>query len=313
MLSGFLISLESILPVVVLILLGFLFRWRGFVTEAGAEQLNRLSFRVLLPAMLLRSVITADFTRDMDLTIILTALGLSLISFAAALILSRLKCGPSGPARASMAQAILRNNCVVFGMALITSLYGEKATGLFSMLLAFVLPVNNVLAVILLSMLTDRSVRPLKVLRSIVTNPFVLAVAAGLFLQAIGWKLPPFADQVMNSLAGAASAIALIGLGAGIRFDSVDKKAWGDIAFGTAARLIILPAVCVPILLLMGIRGIPLTALYVLVATPTADSTYVMAKEMGADAKLAGHLVVFQTILSPVTILIGLTLLSGFI
>ena len=307
------IALRSVLPVVVLILLGFILKRSGFVTEPGAEQMNALSFRLLLPAMLFRSVVSADFSRDLDAGIVLTALGLSLISFIAALVLSRIRCGPSGPARASMAQAILRNNCVVFGMALISSMYGDQATGLFSMLLAFVLPLNNVLAVILLSMLTDRNVSPVKVLRGIVTNPFVLAVAAGLLLQLIGWKLPSSAEKVMNDLAGAASAIALLGLGAGIHFESVDRTAWGNIAFGTAARLVILPAVCVPILLLMGIRGIPLTALYVLVATPTADSTYVMAKEMGADAKLAGHLVVFQTILSPVTILIGLTLLSGYV
>ncbi len=313
MLSGFMISLRCILPVVALILSGVILRRTGFITEPGAEQMNRLSFRLLLPAMLFRSVISADFGKDLDVRIVLIALGLSVISFAAALLLSRIKCGPSGPSRASMAQAILRNNCVVFGMSLISSMYGDQATGLFSMMLAFVLPLNNVLAVILLSILTDRGVKPLKVLKSIVTNPFVLAVAAGLLVQALGWKLPSSAETVMNNLAGAASAIALLGLGAGIHFENVDKKSWGNIAFGTVSRLIILPAICVPILLLLGMRGIPLTALFVLVATPTADSTYVMAKEMGADAKLAGHLVVFQTILSPVTILIGLTLLGGYI
>lgn len=315
MLDSFLISLRCILPIVALILLGFCLKRFHFVTDAGGEVLDRLSFRLLLPAMLFRSVISADFTVDMDPKFILLGLGISLLSFIAALLLSYLKCGPSGPTRASMAQAILRNNCVVFGMSLISSMYGDAATGQFSMLLAVVIPVNNILAVVLLSVLTNNKIKPLKILRNIVTNPFVLAVAAGLLIQALGWKLPASAETVVNHLANAASAIALIGLGAGIHFEQVDRKAWSNIAYGVIARLILLPVICAPVLLLSGMRDIRLIALYVLVATPTAESSFVMAKEMGADAKLAGHLVVFQTVFSPLTILIGFMLLSlgGFI
>ena len=55
----------------------------------------------------------------------------------------------------------------------------------------------------------------------------------------------------------------------------------------------------------------PLVALYMLVATPSSESCYVMAREMGADAELAGQLVVFQVVFLPLTLLIGLTILSA--
>ena len=311
MLSSLIISLRCILPIMVLILLGYCLRHIGFLTENGTAQMDKLCFRLLMPAMLFRSVVNADFSRGLDVPLILIALGISAYSFVAAMILSRLKCGNNGASRASMAQAILRNNSVVFGTSLIISLYGEASTGIFSMLLAFIIPVNNILTVILMSVLTAKQVDPLKILKDIVTNPFVIAVVAGILVNLSGWKLFPSAVTIMNNLAGAATAVSLMGLGAGIRFERVSRGAWGNVAFGTFARLVLLPLVCVPFLILLGVRGIRLVALYVLVATPTAGSSYVMAKEMGADAELAGHLVVTQSAFSPLTLLIGFTLLSS--
>ena len=311
MVYNLMISLRCVLPIMALILLGFFLRRIRFLGDAGVEQMNKLSYRLLLPAVLFRSVLTADYANGLDVRLILIALGVSVFSFLAALLLASLKCRKDRLARASMAQAILRNNAVVFGMSLITSMYGEAATSTFSMLLAFVIPFNNILTVILMSLLTSKNVRPLPVLKSIVTNPFVIAVAAAFLVRLTGWKLPASAETVMNNIAGAAAAVALLGLGAGLRFDHVARQEWENITFGVIARLVLLQLLCVPVLLLLGVRGIPLVALYALIATPTAESSYIMAKEMGADAQLAGRLVVFQTAFSPLTILIGLTILSS--
>mgnify|MGYP004537492767 CR=1 FL=1 len=311
MLSGLLVSLRCVLPIVALILLGFVLRRINFLTEEGIAQLNKLSYRILLPVMLFRSVCTADFSASADWRLIGIAIGTCLFSFVAAVVLSYLKCGKRGPVRASLAQGILRNNCVVFGMSLISSLYGEGQTGLFSMLMAFVIPINNVLAVVLLSLFTSRNVKPLAVLRGIVTNPFVLAVAAGFAVQLTGLRLPSTVDSIAGSLSGAAAPIALLGVGAGLRFTNVDRQTWSNIAFGVFARLVLLALICTPVYILLGIRGMPLVALYMLVATPSSESCYVMAREMGADAELAGQLVVFQVVFLPLTLLIGLTILSA--
>ena len=67
-------------------------------------------------------------------------------------------------------------------------------------------------------------------------------------------------------------------------------------------RLVIIPAILMPIFFYLGFRGNELGSLFVLFAAPTSTSSFVMAKSFGCDGELAGEIVLFTTLFASVSI-----------
>lgn len=309
MTNSLLLAVQCVAPVLFLIVIGVLLRHLHWINDTGAAQMDKLCFKLLLPIALFKNIYSSDFHTAFDLKHILIAVALTIFSFGFALGLSCLK-EKNLPKRAALAQSIFRNNCVVFGLPIMTAMYTQTEIGMFSVILAFVIPLNNVLAVTLLSISTSHKIDLRQLVGSIVTNPFVVFCVTALLTKLIGITFPQFVVKTISDLAAASTPIALLSLGAGLHFRSV-KTDLGNIAFGVTARLVLLPLICVPILVLLGIRGASLTIFYLVVGTPCAVASYIMAKQMGADGELAAHLVVFQSAFCSLTIFLALLVMSG--
>ena len=302
--NSFLIAGQSVAPVMLLIILGMLVRKIHWLNEDGAAALDRLSFRLLLPLALFKNIYNSDFKTAFDLKLVLIAIGLVFLSFGLAVVASLKEKDP--PRRASLAQSIFRNNCLVFGLPMMTAIYGPDEVGMFSLILAFVIPLNNVLAVVLISMLTSRKITVSQLLKRLFTNPYVVYTIASLLVKLTGIVLPQPVTKVVSDLAGASTPLALISLGAGLRLASLRQDA-GTVLYGSFMRLVVGPLLLLPLIVLLGVRGAPMTALYFIIGTPCAVASYIMAKEMGADGELAAHLVVVQSLLCIVTMFVFLS------
>ena len=103
--------------------------------------------------------------------------------------------------------------------------------------------------------------------------------------------------------------MALISLGAGLHLASLRHDA-GSVLYGSFVRLVLGPLILLPLIALLGVRGAPMTALYFVIGTPCAVASYIMAKQMGADGNLAGHLVVVQSLLCCLTMFLFLSLMG---
>ena len=105
----------------------------------------------------------------------------------------------------------------------------------------------------------------------------------------------------MDSLASAATPVALIALGASFHMErvSADKRA---IVVGVLMKLVLLPLAALSVGAALGFRGVELGAMAVVFAAPTSVSSFSMAQQMGADADLAASLVVFTGMFSCPTI-----------
>ena len=303
--NSFMIAGQSVAPVMLLILLGIVLRKVSWLNEDGVNALDKLSFRLLLPLALFKNIYNSDFKTAFDGRIVLISIGLVLLSFGLAVSVSAFK-EKDPPRRASLAQSIFRNNCLVFGLPMMTAMYGANELGMFSLILAFVIPLNNVLAVILISMLTSRKITIGELLRRLFTNPYVVYTIASLIIKLTGIVLPQPVTKVVSDLSAASTPMALISLGAGLHLASLRKDA-GSVLCGSFARLVLGPLIFLPLIALLGVRGAPMTALYFVIGTPCAVASYIMAKEMGADGDLAGHLVVAQSLLCLLTMFLFLS------
>jgi hypothetical protein len=63
---------------------------------------------------------------------------------------------------------------------------------------------------------------------------------------------------------------------------------------------------------MIGIRGNYLAVIFISVATPTAATSFIMAKVMDSDYNLAANIVVASTSLSSITMFLGIAILKAY-
>lgn len=307
--ENFLVSLNAVGPLFCFLVLGGFLRKRSMIDAQLIKRMNKITHYVFLPALLFKNIIDCDLSKSMRGDLVLIAAVSSTIS---CLLAVGIACAvqKENPRRAALAQGMFRNNYVSFGIAIATSVYGAEAAGVVSMLIACIVPLNNIYAVTELTVFRHERPDFKKLLREIGTNPFVLAAVAGFAFSLLKLELPKMLYSTLGSISGMGVPMSMLMLGASFSFsDAGEYKK--DIVIGVLTKLILLPLVFVPVYVMMGIRREALLVLLIALCTPPAASSHVMAGQMGADSKLAGHLIVFGSAASMVTIFTWLFVLKN--
>lgn len=216
-------------------------------------------------------------------------------------------------------QASYRSSAAVMGVAFIQNIYGTS--GMAPMMIIGCVPLFNIFAVTVLTFeAQDRDAnQPLsavmkKALYGIVTNPIILGILLGLVASYINLSFPPMVDKTLSLIASMTTPLALIAIGAGFE----GRKALAMIPPTMVIcfiKLMVLPAIFLPIAVAFGFRDQELIALIVMLGGSTTPSSYVMAQNMKAHTVLTSSAVVATTLLSAVslTFWIFITSLLGYI
>lgn len=306
--ENLLLSLEVVLPLFLMLALGYFLRRISMVDDGSLRIMNNLVFRVFLPVLLFINVYHTDIGTVMNPRLILFAAacvaGSFLLLFFLVPLFEKDNCR-----RGVLIQGIFRSNFILFGLPVTIALCGEENSGVTSMVIAVIIPLFNILAVFALEYFRGGRFRSGKALRGIVTNPLIIASLLGVLMLASGWKLPAVMEKTAEDIAGVATPLALVVLGGSFEFSSVHGRG-RQVGAGVLGRLVAVPAVCLPIAAVLGFRGPEMVALMALLASPTAVSSFTMAQQMDGDAELAGQLVVFGSLFSILTIFLWTFLLK---
>lgn len=301
--NDFMFSVGAILPVFGMMVLGFLLRRRGFLTQGFCQTGNRLVFNLCLPAMLLRQIASMGGVRAADGGFLLYAFAATLAGVLAVWLPAHFFMKDKTQVGA-FAQGAFRGNTALLGAALLQSICGSQAYAPLIILAA--VPVYNVLSVVVLSLeaggggTLDRA-RVLGALKQVARNPILLGILAGMPFALTGRSIPLPADKVLSMLGGLASPLSLLVIGAGFRWQAALEKRRTTL-LAALVKLVLLPAAALPPAAALGFRGEALVALLVMSGTPSAVSSYIMAENMGNDGVLANGIVAVTTLLSAVTL-----------
>ncbi|MBU0740974.1 AEC family transporter [bacterium] len=296
------VALGHVAPVFLVIALGYLLRMLGLLREAAEVALSRLVFYVAAPLLLMRGIAVTPFSSSAHLPTIGVVIAASM--FTAGLSYAVLR--RSSPARRGvLAQGTHRSNTFFFGLPIAVSALGEEVVGRSAVLIGCLVVIYNLLGVLLLSLPhRDLSARSLAVwgvaARRIALNPLILGVAAGVVLSLSGIVLPQFLDRPVEMVGRTALPLALITLGAGLDLGRL-RAELAPAAAVSAVKLIVYPAIVWLWLRELGLSGAALQAPVLLIASPVAVVSFIMAREMKGDERLAGAIVIGSTLLSVLT------------
>lgn len=311
--DSFLFAVNAVLPIILMVALGYLLRRLGFINADFAKRGNKLVFRVFLPVMLFLNVYNIDASMDIGITYIGYAVIATFIFYFLAILLSGFSTKEKNR-RAPFIQSVFRSNYALIGIPLAEAFYGKEGAAVAALLSAVSIPLFNVLAVITFAVFADGGKPSIKkILKGIVTNPLIIGVALGAVMllvknllgsRGITYTLSDVAPlyKFLNYLSGMATPLALIVLGAQFEFSAIPGMK-REIIISTLMRIVVVPAIAISVAVASGLfSGAHIAAFVALFGTPVAVSTVPMTQELGGDTALAGQLVVWTTLLSSVTI-----------
>ncbi len=315
MTDSLLFSLNAVFPIFLLAVLGWFLAKCKQPGEAFFSAANKFMFRITLPITLFLDVIEGEtISLTSPLTVFCIAMFavqiLLLLLFSPLFIKDKRKCG-------AFIQGAFRTNIAIIGVPLIASMFGDEGTSIMAGVLPVMVILYNIFAVVILSIFAPAEKKKApsalckEILLSILKNPLIIGIVAGLIFRLLPFSLPAFAQKTLSYMDALTVPLALLALGAAFKADQL-KGRIGLAAIASLLRCVVTPAIALSAAVLLGFRGAQLGAVFVVFGSCTAVSSYVMSESMGSDAMLSGQIVMLSTALSSVTIFIGTTLLKFF-
>jgi len=295
MMESFIFSVNAVLPVFLLVALGFLLRLRGIIDKTFIKTANKLLFNVFFFCRLFDEIWHSDLRQDFDVDLIIAGVFGTICCFVVMrLIVPRFL--PSVPVYTSFIQGAFRGNFLLLGLVIVENISGDAGLIKAAMMMPFTVPLYNILSVLLLAE-NNKQAGWMGTFKKIATNPLILASIFGVIASLVGLQLPAVLYKPIQQMGGIASPLAMIILGANITFDK-GLAGFKLAMIGTSIKLVFQPLIMCAIFIVLGFRGPALSVLLVMFGAPSAVSSFPMAAAMGADADLAAQLVVLTTALS---------------
>jgi malonate transporter and related proteins len=297
-------------PVFLIIAVGYFAKRKKIINEVFVDVTSRFVFQISLPVFIFLKISTLDLSQvlqfDQILYIYLGTIITFLLIWAGAIPFIK---NPKD--KSAFIQGAFRGNYAIIGLALISNLFGTNALGKATVILAFLLPLYNVLAVIVLTVpMHEGKVNIKKALLDILLNPLILAVIIALPFSYFTINLPEMFVTTGMFVSDLALPLALIGIGGSLNIEELKRAS--NLAFTSS----IIKIVATPIFLTIGAYFLGYTKddlgiMFIIFACPTAIASFVLADAMGANSRLAGNIIMLTTLGSVFTIAIGILLLKS--
>lgn len=300
-------TLTTVLPIFALVLAGWLARRTAVLGPHAVGEINRFVVYLALPALLFGIVARARFG-DIWHPGFIAAFGAgSLAVFGLTVAIRR------GPGR-DLADAVLDGlnagyaNTGFMGFPLAAVALGPAA--LAPTLVATILTVCVLFAVAIvlieigLQSEARRGRLALKVARSLVRNPLLVAPLAAALVPLTGSTLWPSADTFLKLLGGAASPCALVALGLFLAESrTADRPDTRSTALLVAFKLLLQPLVTWVLAAWVFRLAAPLTETAVLLAAlPTGTGPFMLAEFYRRELAVTARAILVSTVLSVVTL-----------
>ena len=292
--------LYILLPDVILVALGWIMLNKmGFSREFFAAT-EKMVYFIMFPALLFRSVLLSPLSLN---TAGSSLLSCALLAFAGLIIASLARPVLKTDKRSanSTQQCVYRFSTYI-ALSIAPSVGDAEGVAIMAVFIGFTVPLVNILAVRALAAGEGGMIK------SIVTNPLVLATASAVCLNLLGFQLPEVLDNTLSKLGQGSIPLGLICIGAALKLREGTANA-PLVAWMTTARLVFMPIFAIIIALIMGFSVLETQMFVIFAAIPTAPAAYVLTVRMGGDARLVANIISVQTLCCVLTIPLWLFLI----
>ena len=301
-----------ILPVFLVIAIGYAAVWGGYFSDAGVEGLMKFTQNFAIPCLLFRAISTLDLEAGFDPALLLTYFSSAFVVFWIGVLGARFLF------RRPWEHCVVIGFCALFSNSVLLSLpITERAFGADSLIhtypiIALHAPFCYALGIITIEAVTSKGI-PLrtflpKVGRAVFRNALILAIGLGFVVNLTGTALPLPVTDALDLMVRAALPAALFGLG-GVLCRYRPEGDIGPIVYVVCLTLIVLPALVWGIGTGVGLGTGQLRSAVLNAAMAPGINTYVFANMYGVAKRVAASGVLVGTAISVLSIWVWLAIL----
>jgi len=308
------VVLSSLLPVILLIAIGFIAGRAAWIRAAALKDLGSLVFMVLTPALLFRTMSTVHVER-LDFKPVVayfaTVVGLFLVMLAWQRATQR---------AAVLALAATFSNTVAIGIPLVSLAYGQAGLVTLFTIVSLHALILLTTATIALELAKAREAarqaskeasagaavtawhRPvIDALVGGILHPVPLPILLGLLFAQTGLVVPDVLDRPLQLLGNAMGPMALLLVGATLANARIGEQLRGALGLSLLKNLA-LPTLVALIGTLMGLQGLPLTILVVTASLPIGANVFMFSQRYQVAEELVTASVAVSTVLAVFTV-----------
>lgn len=298
-------SLNATIPVFLVIVVGYVLKRIGMLSEAFVKDANKFNFNVTLPCLLVYDLMNCGIKENFEAKYVgycaLTTLLCIVITWILAKIFLKDK-----TIVGEFVQGSYRGSAAILGIALIQNIQGDSGMG--PLMIVGSVPLYNAFAVIILTLENPNKqksesiiVTLKKAFIGVLKNPMIISILLGVLLSYFDISFPVIIDKTVASLAKVTTPLALISIGAAFEGTKALKMLKPTIV-ASSIKLIIQPLIFLPIAVLLGFGSSELIALVIMYGAPATASCFIMSKNMGHEGTLSSSVIVLTTLLSAFTV-----------
>ena len=309
--------LSSLLPVVLLIGIGFVAGRMKLIRGEAVRDLSNLVFLVLVQALLFRTMATSHLER-LDLKSVALYYIVAGAMFFALLLIQGLN-----SRSAVVALAAIFSNTLMIGVPLVQLAYGQAGLVHLFTLISMHALVLLTLATVVIELLVAReqsqqspgqqprrhiAATVARAVKNAILHPVPLPIIAGFLYSLTGVGLHPVVERPLKLLGDAFGPVALVLVGVTLAQTAIGRHLKG------ALGISVLKTIAHPILMAaagwaLGLRGLPLTVMVVAAALPVGANVFLFSQRYHKAEDLVTASVAVSTAMGLVTISVVMALL----
>lgn len=291
--------INNLFPVFALIGLGGLLKHLQLTSEPFLRASDRLVYFIFFPAMLFWKIGSAPPVDNSATDLIAAAVCAVVIVYIVSTVCLKLF-KVSNFAAGSYSQSCYRFNTYV-GMAVVLNALGETGVSQFGILIGFIIPIVNVLAVSTLIWYSGQAIdtreRLRITLRALVSNPLIIGCLAGMaYSRSIG-EFPVFLDNTFRLAAMVTLPLALLSIGGTLTLKNLNAHL-GHAFLGSAIKLAALPVAGWFFLNAFDASPLSYQVGMLFFSLPTSPAIIVLSSQLNSDIEFASAAIVLSTLLS---------------
>ena len=306
---------SSLLPVVLLIGIGFAAGRLKLIRGEAVRDLSNLVFLVLVQALLFRTMATADLAR-LDLRSVALYYIVAGAMFFALLFIRGLN-----SRSAVLALAAIFSNTLMIGVPLVQLAYGQAGLVHLFTLISMHALILLTLATVVLELLVAReqaaaglgprrhiAATVAQAVKNAILHPVPLPIIAGFLYSLTGWGLHPVVERPLKLLGDAFGPVALVLVGVTLAQTAIGPHLRGALVIS------VLKTILHPLLMwgagrALGLTGLPLAVMVVAAALPVGANVFLFSQRYKEAEDLVTASVAVSTLMAVGTVSVVMGLL----
>lgn len=304
---GYVITVVA--PVFSLIVIGYLAGIRGYLSEAANKGIGEFAFKIAIPALLFRTIASAEFSGHATLQIWTTEFGAIALCWLLATAISIFILRRDLKDSPSIAMSSGFGNNVMLGLPLSVTTFGDEAAVTAAIILSIHAPLLWLAGIIHIALTRETDATEKlsigrifhQLFEEMRTNPIIIGILAGLLWSILGLELIEPIEKTLSLIGKAAIPAALVALGLALTNYEIKGQTL------TLATILGLKLLALPLFaFLIGtyVFALPpaiLGTILILTACPTGVNAFLFAQKYNRAVNSASGAIALGTALSAIT------------